>query len=205
MNILLHTCCGPCSLMPVESLRKEGFEVTGFFANPNIHPLGEYLRRREAMEQAAERLELPMIWGDEAYNLNGWLEMVYTLGVAENKDGARCRYCYESRLGLTAATAAAHGFDTFSTSLLYSRYQRHDDIRTLGEGIAAAAASYGAVGECGTPAFVYRDFRPLWQAGIDRSKEWELFRQNYCACIFSEAERFAGKFARVTAGNRTSR
>ncbi len=202
MKVLLHTCCGPCSLKVVEALREEGFEVTGFFANPNIHPMSEYLRRREAMDQAAARLELPMLWGDEAYNVSGWLGVVYALGVAENRDGERCRYCHESRLGLTAATAAAHGFDAFSTSLLYSRHQRHETIRAVGEGIAAAPARYGAVGPHGAPAFVYRDFRPLWQAGIDLSREWGLFRQNYCACIFSESERFAGKFARLTAGTR---
>lgn len=183
--------------MPVEVLREEGFAVTGYFANPNIHPVTEYLRRREAMQEAALRMDLPMLWQDDAYSLPGWLSVVHEMRIADNPDGARCRYCYESRLGLTAATAGARGFDAFSTSLLYSRHQRHDDIRTLGERIAAAPESYGARGIAGSPAFVYRDFRPWWQAGIDRAKEWNLYRQNYCACIFSEAERFENKLAKL--------
>ena len=60
MNVLLHVCCGPCSLMPVRALREEGFEVTGYFANPNIHPVTEYLRRRAAMAEAAARMYLQM-------------------------------------------------------------------------------------------------------------------------------------------------
>lgn len=200
MKLLLHVCCGPCSLMPVRALRAEGVEVTGYFANPNIHPVTEYLRRRAAMEEAAARLDLPMIWDDEVYNLSGWLEVTHSLGIADNRDGARCRYCYESRLGITLATAAARSFDAFSTSLLYSRHQRHDDIRRIGEAVAAAPESYGATQ--GAPAFVYRDFRPLWQEGIDLSKEWGLYRQNYCACIFSEAERFAGKLNKLREARR---
>lgn len=209
-RLLLHVCCGPCSLMPVRVLREEGFEVTGYFANPNIHPVTEYLRRREAMREAAERLNLPMLWQDDAYNLPGWLGVVHELGLADNAEGGRCRYCYESRLGLTAATAAEHGFDAFSTSLLYSRHQRHEDIRSTGEAVAADPVAYGAVaadgpngetrdGNVPSPAFVYRDFRPYWQEGINLSKEWGLYRQNYCACIFSEAERFAGKLAKLGA------
>ena len=62
MKLLLHVCCGPCSLMPVRALRAEGVEVTGYFANPNIHPVTEYLRRRAAMEEAAARLDLRHNW-----------------------------------------------------------------------------------------------------------------------------------------------
>ena len=194
-RILLHACCGPCAIMCVESLRQEGFEVTGYFANPNIHPVSEYFRRREAMEQVADRLSLPMIWQDDAYNLPGWLDMVHGLGIADNAGYARCRYCYESRLALTCAVASAHGFDAFTTSLLYSRHQQHEMIREVGETVAASgeyAADSGHVA-----AFEYRDFRPFWQDGIDRSKDWGLFRQNYCACIFSEYERFEKKLQKL--------
>lgn len=196
MNILLHVCCGPCSLMCVQTLREEGFEVTGYFANPNIHPVSEYLQRRETMQEVATKMNLPMLWGDDAYDLPGWLNVVHTMGIAENKDGARCRYCYESRLALCAVTAAEHGFKAFSTSLLYSKYQRHDDIRNIGEMVAANPVQYGISLDV-APTFVYRDFRPLWQAGVDLSKEWGLYRQKYCACIFSEAERYAKKLAKL--------
>ena len=108
---------------------------------------------------------------------------------------ARCGYCYESRLALTCAIASENGFDCFTTSLLYSRHQQHDAIRGIGTRVAASGdyrtdAGFGS-------EFLYRDFRPLWQAGIDRSKEMGLYRQNYCACIFSEYERFEKKLRKL--------
>ena len=71
-KVLLHACCGPCSIMCIQSLRDEGYDVTGYFANPNIHPVSEYFRRREAMEQVAEQMDLPMLWQDDVYDLPGW-------------------------------------------------------------------------------------------------------------------------------------
>ncbi len=188
MRVLLHACCGPCSIMPVTVLREAGHDVTAYFANPNIHPVMEYLRRREAMEQAAAHMHLPVIWQDDAYSLSGWLSVVHERGIADNEDGVRCAYCYASRLTLAAAVAREHGFDAFTTSLLYSRHQRHESIREEGE--RAALRVPGS-------RFLYMDFRDGWQEGIDISKSWGLYRQNYCACIFSEEERFARKVRRL--------
>lgn len=164
-KVLLHVCCGPCSIMCIQSLRDEGYDVTGYFANPNIHPVSEYFRRREAMEQVAEQMDLPMLWQDDVYDLPGWLKMVHDLGIADNQGYARCGYCYESRLALTCAIASENGFDCFTTSLLYSRHQQHDAIRGIGTRVAASGdyrtdAGFGS-------EFLYRDFRPLWQ-GRDR-------------------------------------
>ena len=196
-KILLHACCGPCSIMCIEALREEGYEVTGYFANPNIHPVSEYFRRREAMEQVAARLDLPMIWQDDVYNVPGWIGAVHDMGIADNQDHARCRYCYETRLALTCAVASERGFDAFTTSLLYSRHQQHEAIREIGEAVSASG-DYVAENGHGA-AFLYRDFRPCWQARIDRSKEWGLYRQNYCACVFSEYERFERKLQKLVA------
>ena len=91
-KVLLHACCGPCSIMCIQSLRDEGYDVTGYFANPNIHPVSEYFRRREAMEQVAEQMDLPMLWQDDVYDLPGWLKMVHDLGIADNQGYARCGY-----------------------------------------------------------------------------------------------------------------
>ena len=110
---------------------------------------------------------------------------------------ARCGYCYESRLALTCAIASENGFDCFTTSLLYSRHQQHDAIRGIGTRVAASG-DYRSDAGFGSE-FLYRDFRPLWQAGIDRSKEMGLYRQNYCACIFSEYERFEKKLRKLSA------
>lgn len=166
-KVLLHACCGPCSIMCIQSLRDEGYDVTGYFANPNIHPVSEYFRRREAMEQVAEQMDLPMLWQDDAYDLPGWLKMVHDLGIADNQGYARCGYCYESRLALTCAIASENGFDCFTTSLLYSRHQQHDAIREIGTRVAASG-DYRSEAGFGSE-FLYRDFRPFWQAGIDLS------------------------------------
>ncbi len=200
MRVLLHMCCGPCSLMPVRLLREEGHEVTGLFANPNIQPVAEYLRRREAAEQAARRLDMPVLWRDDVYSLEGWLAHVHEQGLADNRDGARCRYCWASRLLLTAAVAAEYGFDAFCSSLLYSRYQRNEVIAEEGE--AAAVRMRRAAGP-DAPVFLRRDFRPAWQEGVELSREWGLYRQPYCGCVFSEAERYAKKMRRLQEACRT--
>jgi len=173
MNILLHTCCGPCALYPLRTLRSAGHDVTGFFHNPNIHPYQEYVLRRDAVVRMAELESMPLIMNDD-YDLEGFLS-----NVAAAPD-QRCTYCYASRLRATARVAAEGGFDAFSAALLYSRFQRHDEIRELGE---QAGREFGI-------AFHYVDFRPGWQEGIRLSRELGLYRQQYCGCIYSEKDRY---------------
>ena len=179
MKVLLHICCGPCAIVPVETLRGLGHEVTGFFLNPNIHPASEYLRRREAAQEVARRLGLPMLWRD-AYDLPAWLQRLS----GRERNGPkhpkpRCALCYAQRLEATAEEAALKA-DAFTSSLLYSRFQLHDRIAAIGE----TAAQLHNI------PFFYHDFRTGWQRGIDLSKDWGLYRQTYCGCIFSEQERF---------------
>lgn len=197
MKVLLHICCGPCSIMPIQRLQEEGHEVTGYFYNPNIHPLAEYMRRREGAAQVAARYKIKMLWASrpEDYNTAAWLRMVHG-----NEDAPhRCRMCWEDRLEATFRKALEGGFDAFTTTLLYSRYQQHDFIAERGEmlasvtGIAVEGSEYAQ-----SLSFLYRDFRSDWQAGIDRSKEWVIYRQQYCGCIFSENERYAKAFKKST-------
>jgi predicted adenine nucleotide alpha hydrolase (AANH) superfamily ATPase len=173
VKLLLHICCGPCAIFPLRTLRAAGHEVTGFFYNHNIHPYQEYQRRLTAAREMAVQETLTMIERDE-YDLEGFLSAV----AAEPEK--RCTYCYTSRLMATAEAAAREGFEVFSASLLYSRYQKHDEIKTAGE---QAGAKYGV-------QFHYQDFRPGWQEGIRLSKEMGLYRQQYCGCIYSEKERY---------------
>lgn len=175
MRILLHICCGPCALYPLRTLRAAGHDVTGFFYNHNIHPYQEYARRRDAAVQMAEQEKLPLIMRDD-YDLEGFLTNVAA------EPGKRCSYCYASRLRVAADAAKAGEFEAFTASLLYSRYQRHDEIKSLGEQIGR---------ECDVK-FYYNDFRPGWQEGIKLSKEAGLYRQQYCGCIYSEKERYTG-------------
>ena len=173
MKILLHICCAPCAIYPVQELRKDGLSVTGFFFNPNIHPYQEYRRRLEAVRKYAELVELEVIYRDE-YRLEEFLA-----NVAANP-AERCLFCYVSRLEVAASEAVRLGFDAFTTSLLYSRYQKHDVIREMGE----------RIGEKHGITFHYADFRKGWQEGIAVSKKMELYRQQYCGCIYSEKERY---------------
>lgn len=182
MRVLLHICCGPCSITVIRSLLDEGCEVAGFFYNPNIQPLAEYLRRREGVAQVAEKYGIPLLWPEEEpASPAPWLSMIL------NAQGPRCAPCWALRLDRTARLAKSAGFDAFSSSLLYSRRQNH-------EGIRAAAEQAGQ--KAGT-AFLYRDFRPTWQRGIELSKAWGIYRQQYCGCIFSEYERYSRDLERT--------
>ncbi len=191
MRVLLHTCCGPCAIMPLRMLREAGHEVVGYFYNPNIHPLMEYVRRSEAMQHVAELESMPMIWDHGDYAAHDWLSLVYERGLSNNVQGARCRFCYAHRLEQAAKVAQKEGFEAYTTSLLYSTYQRHEFIREEGDQAVARLNTDEA------PVFLYKDFRFMWQQGQDAAKSMPIYRQNYCACLFSEAERHMGKLRRL--------
>lgn len=173
MKLLLHICCGPCSSATVEAWRQEGASVTGTFFNPNIHPYHEHQRRLETLLEYARAIDLPLI-GEPRYDVKEWLRQLG--GVDEY--GARCRICIAGRLEHTAALAAAHGFDAFSTSLSISRYQDQDTIAAAGR---EAGGKHGA-------EFLYRDLTGHYHRSLELSREAGLFRQNYCGCIYSEEE-----------------
>jgi predicted adenine nucleotide alpha hydrolase (AANH) superfamily ATPase len=173
MKLLLHICCAPCSCYTYRRLETDGFKVRGFFYNPNIHPYTEYQKRLQAVKQWAERQSVQVIYRDE-YRLEEFLQNV------AYREKERCRVCYYMRLS-AAAAAARHGrFDAFTTTLLYSIYQRHELIREIGRGVGER---YGV-------EFYYEDFRPGWREGILLSKQYNLYRQQYCGCIYSERERY---------------
>jgi predicted adenine nucleotide alpha hydrolase (AANH) superfamily ATPase len=201
MRVLLHICCGPCAIMPIRRLLDEGHELCGFFFNPNIHPLAEYLRRRAGALQVAEKYDIPLYFAadddcKDGYNTAAWLDM-HSPGDWSNPL-KRCPVCWEQRLKRTgdfalAGEGGSGSFDAFSTSLLYSRRQRHDEIAELGRRLASKNL-----------AFLYRDFRKDWQEGIKVSKEWGIYRQQYCGCIFSENERYAKECVQYSFAHQTS-
>lgn len=174
MNILLHICCANCAIFPVRVMREKNLSVTGLFYNNNIHPYQEFRRRLDTVKEYATQVELE-VRINEDYLLESFLQQVAA------DPSKRCEYCYRSRLAETARTAAELGFDAFSSSLLYSRYQQHDRIREYGE---ALALKHDLV-------FFYEDFRQGWQEGIQMSKSMGLYRQQYCGCIYSEKDRYA--------------
>lgn len=181
--VLAHVCCGPCSIMPLKSLLEGKAEVSGFFHNPNIHPLSEFRKRLAAAKELARHLSLKMVY-DEEYRPSAFLKgMKEHAGPGFPQMGRRCEYCYYLRLEATARAALSLGFPVFTSSLLYSRYQDHEAIRSAG---VELAGKYGIL-------FLYEDFRPLWQEGIDASKALGLYRQKYCGCIYSKVERYSKK------------
>ena len=173
MNTLMHICCAPCANRPIEVLRQEGIGVTGFWYNPNIHPYTEYQARKHTLEDYAREIGMKLVIGG-TYDLR-----TFVTNVADNIDG-RCAYCYRVRMEETAKYAAQNGYDSFTTSLLISPYQRH-------EAIAAAARERG---EKYGVEFLYRDFRPLFREGQEFARAHGMYMQKYCGCIFSEEDRY---------------
>lgn len=177
MKLLLHTCCAPCSVYCIKSLREEGIEPTLYWYNPNIHPYAEYKARRDCLKEYAKLVGVELIIED-AYGLDE-----FVCNVAD-KLTTRCEdYCYPKRLRKAMEYAKQHGFDTVSTTLLYSIYQKHEYIEEL---------MYGLANEIGLD-FLYRDFREGWQEGQDTARAIGLYMQKYCGCVFSEEESGVGR------------
>ncbi len=174
MEILLHICCGPCAIFPLKVLREEGHEIKGLFYNPNIHPRLEYKKRFETLLAYAEQHQLD-VDHPEDYPFETFLKNVVP------REDERCFLCYSMRLEFAAREAGARKFEGFTTTLLYSKYQKHDMIKDIGE---AMARKYQV-------PFLYRDFRSGWSEGMKLSKMAGMYRQQYCGCIYSENERYA--------------
>lgn len=170
MKLLLHTCCAPCSVYCIKSLREEGIEPTVYWFNPNIHPYMEYKSRRDTLKEYAKNIEIEAIF-EEDYGLKEFCKNV--IGDLQN----RCiNYCYKVRLEQTAKYAKENEYDAFSTTLLISPYQNHDALKQIGEEMAE---KYGLT-------FLYRDFRPGFRDGQNEARELGLYMQKYCGCVFSE-------------------
>jgi predicted adenine nucleotide alpha hydrolase (AANH) superfamily ATPase len=174
-RILTHICCAPCATYTVNRLRQIGFDVTGFWYNPNIHPWQEHERRRAALESYAGRIGLPMIWRHD-YDFVEFLRRA----AGQEQFRRRCTFCYEMRLTETARMAHTGGFDAFTTTLLISPYQDQGLLRQMGESLGRAE---------GVP-FYFEDFRRGWAERGRLTKEYDLYRQQYCGCIYSEWERY---------------
>lgn len=174
MKLLMHTCCAPCSVYCIDSLREEGIEPTLYWYNPNIHPYIEYKTRRDTLIDYAKMINVPLIINEE-YGLKEFCKNV--IGDLNN----RCvNYCYRVRLEQTVKYAKKNGFDSFTTTLLVSPYQKHDEIIKLCNELADKYEI----------DFVYRDFRVGFREGQAKARELGLYMQKYCGCIFSEEDRY---------------
>ena len=178
MKLLLHTCCAPCSVYCIKSLRQEGIEPTVYWFNPNIHPYTEYKARRDTLRQYTSSIGVQAIF-EENYGLREFCK-----NVVDDLNNRCVKYCYRIRLEQTAKYAKENGYDTFSTTLLISPYQNHEALKKIGEEMAE---KYGL-------EFLYRDFRPGFRQGQAEARELGLYMQKYCGCIFSEE---SSKYAHI--------
>ncbi len=175
MKLLLHTCCAPCSVYCIQSLRSENIEPTVYWFNPNIHPYMEYKARRDTLKQYINTIGVKGIF-NENYGL-----VEFCKNVINDLENRCVKYCYKIRLEQTAKYAKENGYDAFSTTLLISPYQNHEALKQVGKEMAQ---KYGVT-------FLYRDFRPGFREGQNKARELGLYMQKYCGCVFSEEDRYS--------------
>jgi hypothetical protein len=171
-SILLHVCCAHCTAYTVEYWRREGYEVTAFWYNPNIHPFTEHQNRLEAMKFLSIQMKFPLVI-DDSYDIVKYFQVI----VGNETD--RCRRCFDLRLSKTVLRASQDGFKEFTTTLLISPHQKHELIREVGEGVAQGLK------------FLYADLRKRYSDSRHLTKPLNLYRQQYCGCIYSEWERYS--------------
>jgi predicted adenine nucleotide alpha hydrolase (AANH) superfamily ATPase len=158
---------------PLEVLRCNGFEVGGFFYNPNIHPLTEYNSRRKAVEDYSKDAGVKVNYPE--YKPEEFFQAVSK----KETSPKRCSICWELRLRKTAKEAKEKGFSHFTTTLLVSPYQDQELIKSIGSRVAKGTGI----------EFYYEDFRPGFRKAHDEAKARGIYCQRYCGCIYSEVER----------------
>ena len=175
MKLLLHTCCAPCMIYPLRRLQEMGMETSGFFYNPNIHPLAEYNNRKAAVEQYGKTAGIEVVF--PAYEPRDFFHAVNM----NERSPQRCLACWSMRLGACAGEAKQRKFDGFTTTLLVSPYQDQEALKKIGE---ACAQKHGV-------SFYYEDFRPGFKEAHDTAKKAGIYCQKYCGCLYSEIERYS--------------
>jgi predicted adenine nucleotide alpha hydrolase (AANH) superfamily ATPase len=171
-QILLHICCGVCASPAVERLREQGFEPLGFFYNPNIHPEQEYLKREDTTKQVADILKFRLI--PAAYDKQEWLEEVKGLE-KEPEGGRRCLICFRMRLKQAQQKALQMNISKFTTTLTVSPHKNTSAINQIGKAIDSSR-------------FLECDIKKQdgFRLAIEFAKRYNLYRQNYCGCIYSK-------------------
>lgn len=167
-GVLLHICCGPCSLYCIDELQTEfGGQITGYYANPNIHPYDEFMRRKGSTMEACIAKNIPLIT-EELYDIQKWKSL-------ESLRAERCEMCYTVRAELSAKKAAELGLDYYTSTLFVSPYQNHSLMKEI---FYREGKKYGV-------KFLYKDFREGFREGQMQARTLGLYRQKYCGCIKS--------------------
>ncbi|HCV3155302.1 TPA: epoxyqueuosine reductase QueH [Acinetobacter baumannii] len=174
-KLLLHSCCAPCSGEVMESLIDSNINFSIFFYNPNIHPVKEYLIRKEENIRFAEKHNIPFI--DADYDTDNWFARAKGME-NEPERGIRCTMCFDMRFERTALYAYENGFSLISSSLGISRWKNMAQINDCG---IRATSHY--------PDIQYWDYNWRKNGGSSRmieiSKREEFYQQEYCGCVYS--------------------
>ena len=180
-RLLIHSCCAPCSSYVLEYL-SQYFEITVYFYNPNIYPPLEYIRRVEEQDRLISEMNFvhPVTLQTGAYEPQEFYRIVEGLE-KEPEGGLRCFRCYELRLQEAAKIAQAGKFDYFTTTLSISPLKNADKLNEIGE----------KLGREYRVAYLPSDFKKKngYKRSVELSKEHDLYRQDYCGCVFSQRER----------------
>ena len=177
-KVLVHACCAPCATVPLERLR-ERFQVEFFFFGPNMHPREEYERRLDEMRRLCETERVPLI--ESEYRPELWQQRVGPfVGQAESSYSERCQACYRIRMEETARRAVADGFGAFTITLSLSRLKNSKILAEIGTQVAR---EFGV-------EYLAEDFkkRDGFLLAVRRSRELDLYRQDYCGCLPSLQE-----------------
>jgi len=172
-KVLLHSCCGPCSTAVIEKLKAD-YDVTVFYFNPNIHPEEEYQHRKQEQQKVCQRLGVPYLDGE--YNPQEFFSFGEAMAT-EPEGGARCKECFFLRMRKTAELAKEQAYDYFDTTLSVSPHKNYDVISQVGETLEKELAVKYLGGN-------YKK-QDGYKRSIELSKEYGLYRQNYCGCIYS--------------------
>ena len=178
-KLLLHVCCAPCSSYCMEYLTKY-FDMTLLFYNPNMDCKEEYDKRKDELSRLVKEAAFPVKVVIMPYDPQEYLDAVK--GLEDIREGGeRCFACYELRMRKAAGYASQNGFDYFTTSLSISPYKNAEKINEIGERLSA---EYGV-------KHLPSDFKKKngYKRSIELSKEYDLYRQDYCGCVFSKKER----------------
>lgn len=184
-SLLLHACCAPCSSAVLERLASH-FKISILYYNPNITEEKEYQKRLDELKKFISKLtfKYPINIIDSRYEPKEFFQMAKGLE-KEKERGKRCYKCYELRLEETAKVAKEKNFDFFATTLTLSPYKITPWLNEIGEKLSE---KYQA-------NYLYSDFKKKngYKRSIELSKEYNLYRQDYCGCIYSKLEREQNK------------
>ena len=177
-TLLLHSCCAPCSSYVLECLSMH-FKITIFYYNPNIEPIAEYQKRVAEQKRflSAFHSITPIEFIEGPYDEDAF-QIISSGREKEKEGGARCFLCYELRLRKTAEFAKSNGFDYFTTTLSVSPYKNAQALNEIG---ARLSEEYNI-------PYLFSDFKKKngYHRSIELSKQYQLYRQNFCGCIYSQ-------------------